>query len=553
MFKVLSRVPCSVWKHSAIVLLAAFFVGLPALAGCGKDEAADEFPGGPLLAQAPPRERPDAADLFGGVAWLNTAKPISLDDLRGRVVVLDFWTLCCINCIHTLPDLAKLEAKYPGVLVVIGVHSPKFPNEKNTASIRKAILRYRIGHPVVNDADQVIWRRYGVRSWPTLVLIDPEGREVGRTFGEGKYEVLDHYIGKLVKEYRAKKMLKENALPFALDQERSKSPLYFPGKVLADAASKRLFIADSTNNRIVITDLDGKKIAVAGTGKEGQKDGGFAQATFSDPQGMALDGNTLYVADRKNHLIRALDLKEQTVKTIAGTGEQDRDSRVQSGPPLKVGLNSPWDLLLVDKKLYIAMAGHHQIWALDFAADKIGAYAGNGREDLEDGTLALSSFAQPSGLASDGKSLFVADSEISAIRSVPLAKGLVTTIVGEGLFEFGDVNGKGDKVRLQHALGVAYRDGKLYVADTYNNKIKLIDPEQQTCSTFAGEPAGWLTDATFSEPGGLSFAGGKLYVADTNAHRIRIIDMNSRAVTTLNLQGIDPVQANHPAPKNDKR
>ena len=228
--------------------------------------------------------------------------------------------MCCINCIHTLPDLAKLEAKYPGILVVIGVHTPKFPNEKKTESIRKAVLRYQVSHPVVNDAEAIIWRRYRVQSWPTLVLIDPEGRYYGQISGEGAYDVLDEHIGKLVKEYKAKKLLNERPLRFQLARaaESGDSPLFFPGKVLADQASKRLFIADSTHHRIVITTLEGKKIAIAGTGTEGKTDGPFARAEFSDPQGMALDGDTLYVADRKNHLIRALDLKSQTVKTVAG-------------------------------------------------------------------------------------------------------------------------------------------------------------------------------------------------------------------------------------------
>lgn len=542
MIRAFARVPRGVWKKLATFGMVVLVAGLPAL-GCGKDEptAPGERPG-VALAMAGERERPDAPDLFGGIGWLNTSKPISLEDLRGRVVLLDFWTLCCINCIHVLPDLARLEAKYPGVLVVIGVHTPKFPNERNSASIRKAILRYRIAHPVVNDANHTIWRRYDVRSWPTLVLIDPDGKFYGRISGEGVFDVLDQHIGKLVKEYKGKKKLKETPIEFNLDEEQPRT-LFFPGKVLADQAGKRLFIADSTNNRIVITDLQGKKIAVAGSGKEGQKDGSFAQATFSDPQGMALDGDKLYVADRKNHLIRALDLKAQKVTTIAGTGEQDRGSRVQSGPPLKIGLNSPWDLLLHDKKMFIAMAGHHQIWALDFAKDEIGPYAGSGREDLDDGPLKRSALAQPSGLASDGKNLYVADSEISAIRAMPLdGTGEVSTVVGEGLFEFGDINGKGSKVRLQHALGVAYRDGKLYVADTYNSKIKLIDPKERTCETFAGDSPGWLADSTFNEPGGLSFAGDKLYVADTNAHRIRVIDMKTKAISTLSLQGVDPVE-----------
>ncbi len=489
-----------------------------------------------------PERRLRAPELEGGVAWLNTANPITLKDLRGKIVVLDFWTLCCINCIHVLPDLARLEAKYPNELVVIGIHSAKFENEKDTESIRKAILRYEISHPVVNDANMRIWKTFGAQSWPTLAVIDPEGYLVYADSGEGQFAALDQTIARLIKIHKAKKTLNTTPRRFELARlvESGASPLFFPGKVLADAASRRLFIADSTHHRIVITDLTGKKIAIAGTGTPGKADGAFDRASFNDPQGMALKGDTLYVADRKNHLIRALDLKARTVKTVAGIGKQGND-RDAEGPALTVGLNSPWDLLVDGNRLFIAMAGHHQIWVMNLARNRIAPYAGDGRETLRDGTLSRSCFAQPSGLASDGKMMYVADSEVSAIRAVPLGgRGDVRTIVGEGLFEFGDVDGVGDRVRLQHALGVVFVGGKLYVADTYNSKIKVLDPVTRTSTTFVGgEPAGWLAGPLFSEPGGISYAAGKLYVADTNAHRVRVVDVKTKAVSTLRLQGVD--------------
>jgi DNA-binding beta-propeller fold protein YncE len=485
--------------------------------------------------------RPFAPELDGGVAWLNTAGPLKLRDLRGKIVLLDFWALCCINCVHTLPDLARLEKKYANQLVIIGVHSAKFDNEKNTESIRKAILRYEIEHPVVNDANMAIWQAYGVQAWPTLWLIDPEGRLVGQGSGEGLYEVLDAAIGKLVATHRANKTLNERPLRFELARahEAGSSPLFFPGKVLADAAGSRLFIADSTHHRVVITDLDGKKLAVAGTGKAGWEDGPFDQAAFNDPQGMALAGDTLYVADRKNHLIRALDLKAQTVRTVAGTGKPNQD-REESGPALKVALKSPWDLYLDGGTLYIAMAGRHQIWTFDVAGGRVSAYAGSGREDLVDGPLSRAAFAQPSGVTGDGQSLYVADSEISAVRTLPAVgrRGGVSTVVGEGLFDFGDEDGAGDRVRLQHALGVTYHDGRLYVADTYNSKIKVIDPARRSCRTLVGG-AGAPKEARFNEPGGLSVAGDRLYVADTNGHRVRVVDLKTKAVSTLKLEGVE--------------
>jgi DNA-binding beta-propeller fold protein YncE len=481
-----------------------------------------------------------AIDLVGGTDWLNTDKPLTLADLKGRIVLLDFWTLCCINCIHTLPDLARLEARYPNVLVVIGIHTPKFDNEKKTASIFKAILRYDIKHPVLNDADRKIWTAYNIIQWPSLILIDPDGNARAYGRGEGNLDYMDKAIKELVKEFEPTGKLKKTPLEIKLVNEKQ-TPLCFPGKVLADAASKRLFIADSTNNRIVITDLDGKKLAIAGSGKEGLKDGKFADAQFSDPQGMCLEGDTLYVADRKNHAIRALNLKDETVKLIAGTGAKNFLGKGgTSGVATKIPLCSPWDILIHNKRMYIAMSGHHQIWVLDYVKGNVAAYAGTGNEEITDGPIKTANFAQPSGLATDGKRLFVADAEVSAIRAVPLigVPGIVTTIVGKGLFEFGDKNGVGDQVRLQHALGVNYLDGKLYVADTYNSKIKVIDPNTRACDTFVGEEG----NKTFDEPGGTSIAAGKMYVADTNNHRIRIVDMTSKEVTTLDLKGVQPVR-----------
>ena len=316
----------------AVVLLAAFFVHmLMNYAGTPTTSA---------LYAAQGKQPIAAADFPGGHDWLNTDNPIKLADLKGRIVLLDFWTLCCINCIHTLPDLAELEARYPGILVVIGVHSPKFENEKKTASIRKAVLRYNIKHPVLNDADHKLWNAYGVTSWPTLVLIDPDGNYRGYAAGEGNFELVDASIRKLMKEYKGK--LKETPIQFKLAKEKEVTSLFFPGKVLADAASNRLFIADSTNHRIVITSLGGKKIAIAGSGKEGLKDGKFAEAQFSDPQGMALDSDTLYVADRKNHAIRALNLKNETVKLVAGTGEQiDSADKARPAPPSTSASTAP--------------------------------------------------------------------------------------------------------------------------------------------------------------------------------------------------------------------
>lgn len=495
--------------------------------------------------KAKPDDRVKAPELEGGAGWLNTSGPLKLADLKGKIVVLDFWTYCCINCIHTLPDLAKLEKKYANQIVVVGVHSAKFETEKESNNIKEAILRYEISHPVVNDAKMAIWNNYGVRSWPTLAVIDPEGYYLGSLSGEGNLPVLERVIDRLIADHRAMKTLDEKPMRFDLVRYREKgdTPLFFPGKVLADAASNRLFVADSTHHRVVVSDLAGKVQLVAGDGTFGRADGPADKARFDDPQGMTLVGDTLYVADRKNHVIRTIDLKTKVVATVAGTGEQNRD-RSAAGKALETGLNSPWDVLAHNGKIFIAMAGHHQIWTLDPAAGMVAPFAGNGRENIKDGPLPASNFAQPSGLTTDGTFLYVADCETSAVRKLLLdGSGTVETLVGTGLFDFGDRDGvatetdKDKKPLLQHAIAVQYVDGLVYIADTYNSKLKTIDPKTRDLRTFL---SGEGKMAPLNEPAGLSAANGKLYVADTNGHRIQVIDIATKAVATLNLEGLTP-------------
>ena len=496
---------------------------------------ASEAPEGPI----------PAPSLDGAVAWLNVAAPISMAQLRGKVVILDFWTYGCINCMHILRDLKSLEQRFPDEIVVVGVHSPKFTNEKDTENLRRILMRYEIEHPVANDADHHIWRRYGVQAWPTRVIIDPAGNLVGSAMGEGNLTGFIDAIRTVVRVFDQRGEISRT--PLALDLERSRytdRPLLYPGKVLADEASGRLFISDSNHNRIVVADISEvaagvaaggvkplgltKVIETIGSGIQGDTDAIFSQARFLRPQGLALDGDMLYVADTENHQVRVVDFAARAVYTLA--------------PEAK--LNSPWDLALKQGILIIAMAGPHQIWVIDLLHDQAHPYAGTGNEAREDGIVASASFAQPSGLAVDGQTLFVADAESNTIRSIALPPGnLVTTLAGGDLFEFGDVDDTGERARLQHPLGVAVDGGRVFIADTYNHKIKVLDPATRKLTTLAGTGKaghvdGPATGAQFFEPGGLSIAAGTLYVADTNNHAIRTIDLETLQVSTLELQGL---------------
>ncbi|MBD3673646.1 MAG: redoxin domain-containing protein [Planctomycetaceae bacterium] len=519
-----------------------------------KPAAETEAPEAP---ENPFPDRPKAPSLEGGVGWLNTSGEIAMPDLRGKVVLLDFWTYCCINCMHVLPDLEYLEKKYGNELVVIGVHSAKFDNEQETENIREAIVRYEIAHPVINDANMTVWRKFGVRAWPTVVLIDPEGNYCGYLSGEGNREILDQVIGDLVDYHKFKGTLDQTPVDFALEKEKQKpTPLKYPGKVLTDPENDRLYISDSNHNRIVVTTLVGKLVEVIGDGQIGFTDGNYQTAQFDHPQGMELVDGILYVADTENHAIRTIDLNKKQVATLAGLGEQAR-IRVSGGPLKTTALNSPWALCHVDGTLYIAMAGPHQIWSHELGSQRIGVFSGTGSEDITDGPHDASAYAQTSGMTTDGKFIYVCDSEGSSIRKIDTdPEGKVTTVVGthdlprgRSLFEFGDVDAVGEEARLQHPLGVVYRDGMLFVADTYNHKIKQVDLKTRQLSSWLGDGKRGQSrePVRFSEPSGLALAGKKLFIADTNNHRILVADIETKAVEELELAGLEP-----PAPPQPK-
>jgi len=508
-----------------------------------------------------------APDFPKDIEWLNTDKPVSLKDLKGKIVLIDFWTYCCINCIHIIPDLKKLEGKYHNELVVIGVHSAKFLTERGTDNIRQAILRYEIEHPVANDKDFEIWNNYTAKAWPNLVLIDPKGKIIGSSTGEGVYDLFDPLISSMIGEYdKQGGIMNREQLKFALEKDKApKTLLSFPGKIAADATTSRLFITDSNNNRVLVfkTNDKGDEVIVEqviGSGKEGNKDGSFTESEFFRPQGIAFSQDKLYIADTENHLIREIDLNTKIVKTIAGLGYQSKEYGFIQGKGLETALNSPWDLIVLNDALYIAMAGPHQLWKMDLKTGDIMTYAGSGRENIIDGAFEDAALAQPSGITTDGLKLYFADSEVSAVRTADLkSNGKIHTIVGQGLFEFGDIDGTGDRVRLQHPLGIVYNpnDMLLYVADTYNSKIKVIDPKTRESKTYSGTGLAGsrdgISEAQFNEPSGLTIVNGKIYVTDTNNGLLRVVDMNTKEVRTVKITNPDMLGKSMMSNKKQKK
>jgi sugar lactone lactonase YvrE len=544
-------------SHTVRTALIAIALAIAGAAAGGLGRAADdaELAGWARdLVAKNAAKRIDAPDFGAGHAWLNVARPLTrAKDLAGKVVVMDFWCYCCINCMHILPDLDFLERKYAGqAFAVVGVHSAKFQNEKDADRVREAVVRYEIRHPVVVDDDFGIWNAYGARGWPHLVVVGPTGHLLAVMGGEGHRAELDAIVGAALAQYGATPgVLDARPLPIALERARRPGePLAFPGKVAVDAAAGRLYVSDSNHHRIVETDLDGRFLRAFGDGTRGFVDGPAATARFDRPQGLAVDGGVLWVADTENHALRRVTLADGGVTTAAGTGRQGYDHD-RSGPGREIDLSSPWDVLPIGGALYVAMAGNHQLWRYDPATGRVGPFAGDGSERKLDAARPRdAAFAQPSGLAWDGTWLYVADSESSSIRRVRLPDGPVETLAGgdadpTNLFAFGLVDGRGDGARLQHPLGVLVVDGRLWVADTYNHALRTIDPATGAVTTAFGDGTAGDAEAParFREPAGLAAAGGRLYVADTNNHRIRVVDLATRAVRTLPRTSIPLPQA----------
>ena len=565
-------------------LLAAVSLFFPAwLAGpqggylAAQEEAAGSGPRAEMLRQELRKhiekmdkvaDRLKAPDFPKGKEWFNSPS-LSLErELRGKIVVLDFWTYCCINCIHVLPDLAWLEHRFSGYPVAfVGVHSAKFDNEKVSENIRQAVLRYEIAHPVINDDEMKMWRGIGVRSWPSIALVGPRGNLLLLVAGEGQRDVLEAAISATLDFYPADSF-RHDPIPVQLESRKNpvKSPLRFPGKLAIDTPGKRLFISDSNNHRIVVTDLQGKFIESIGSGRVGLRDGGYADARFNRLQGLAVDGDRLYVADSENHALRVVDLSAKTVSTLAGDGVQGRDY-IGGGKGRTQQLSTPWDVTADSSRVYIAMAGTHQIWTYDKKKGTVKNFSGTGREQNSNAPdRLLAAWAQPSGLSIGRGKLYIADSESSTVRAIDLKSGATSTLVGgedaepRNLFAFGDVDGVGEKARLQHDLGVLWLEAsaRVAVADTYNHRLKLLDPAKNRVARWIGSGKPGLRDgkgleAQFSEPSGFALApGGKqLFIADTNNHAIRIADLETLEVSTLKLQGV-PAPLSPLAPRSQR-
>ncbi|MDX6255979.1 MAG: hypothetical protein QOJ11_2313 [Frankiales bacterium] len=460
-----------------------------------------------------------APELYGAGGWINTEGPLTLAGLRGRIVLLDFWTFCCVNCLHVIDELREIEQRYADVLVVIGVHSPKFAHEADHAALVAAVDRYEVDHPVLDDPGLVTWNQYAVRAWPTLAVVDPEGYVVAQMSGEGHGHGLAALLDELIAEHSAKGTLRRGGDSYFLPPAEPVSALRFPAKV-AVLPSGELLVGDARNHSLAVIDPDDLSTVVRRIGSEqrGRSDGPLSEAEFAEPQGVLVlpasvaeaVGYDVVVADTANHLLRGVSLATGFVSTVAGTGAQWRPGSPVAGPALQVDLSTPWDLAWFGDAVVVAMAGTHQLWTFDPLSRKASVLAGTTSEGLRDGPVATAWMAQPSGLAVDGDTLWIADSETSALRT--LRGGELTTVVGQGLFDFGHRDGPAADALFQHPLGVCVLpDGSVVVCDTYNNAIRRYDPVSGEVTTLA---------VGVAEPSGAVVVAGQLVVVESAAHRL---------------------------------
>lgn len=461
--------------------------------------------------------RPLLPEFPGALHWVNRRERLRLADWRGQIVLVVFWNASSVSSANMLGELRQLEKKLPGAFVSVCVHTPRYASQQSDAAVLKGAHRNRLRAPVANDSEWLAWKQFAVPAWPTTLLIDANGGLAARLVGEGRSQEIEDAIVQLRDEMHADTSAMAPPAPAPVRDVRAEpaSPLAFPAHALATRT--RLFVSDTGHHRILECSHDGRVLRQFGSGTPGSWDGQLAACGFQLPQGLAIDNDTLYVADAGNHCVRRVRLDAGEVETVLGSGRPAYSNVEEQGGGLRAAINAPHAVAVEGGALYVAASGQHQILRIDLQHQRVETVAGDGRSDVRDGIGGQSSLSQPIALASMPGQLLVADAGGNAIRRLRFADLALTTLVGSSPWEPGRHDGAGRKVRLAYPGGVAAGDNRVYVADTCNDRLCVLDP-------YSGEMSTLQFDYPLHEPQGLSFAAGSLWVADRNDHAILRLD-----------------------------
>ncbi len=481
--------------------------------------------------------------------WFNVSRPLEASDLKDRIVLLDFWTYACVNCVQVSQEIKKIEEQFGSKLLVIGVHSGKFDNEKDLAEIKKAIIRNDITHPVVNDPDFRIWNSFSINAWPSLVLINPRGKIEKVYVGESESMEVKSGIKKLISKFKYE--VNRDPLPIVLEKNTVVSNvLEFPTKLEYGAdftyksrSAPAIFISNTGKNNIIVTSLSGDIILKIGSGIRGLQDGSFDSAAFNSPQGLLYRAGKLYVADSGNHALRQIDFKSGKVTTLIGSGQ--KGSVILSAAEVSDGksfdLASPTDIEFFPNydNIAIANSGTDQILNYNISKEWVSVLAGDGSQGIMDGKYPNNILAQTSDMSVYNRKLYFTDSESSSLRVMDEA-GEVKTLIGKDLFKFGRKNGGKQEALMQHPMGLMVDDTGAYISDSFNHIIRRYDLSSGQISTLVGgkkrgDNLGSGSATEFDQPEGIISVLNNFYVVDSNNNRIVILNRGNFNSTILDV------------------
>ena len=472
-------------------------------------------------------------------SWLNSDRPLTQDDLRGRVLVLHFWSRNCIECVESAAAISQIEAENQGKLSVIGIFSPKLDAEKERQVAASLLHRRGLRQLTALDKDFRVWREFSVRDWPTTMLIDPLGHIFARYSGKIDLRKFRGDLERLLSTFPKPRV--DPPLPYRFivgPESELASVMRFPAKVSGENGV--LWVADSANHRVLgMDEYSGKILHVIGEGIPGLKDGDFRQARFRYPRGILAHKGRIFVSDTGNHALRRIDLGRRQVVRVAGTGVRGLWSEFQRGKALETPLDTPLDLALAPagKNIYVSMAGPHQIWSFDPDRGELARAWGNGKEGSEDGPNPMVEFMQPTGMVAVGKEFYLTDAIANSLRRIG-KDGAVKTLIGGELSSFGFSDGGIDRGTMQSPEAVGQELGGLVLADALNHAIRFYDSEKRSLSTLVGGQGPGHADGSFAEarlfePSGIYSHGGKVFIADSGNHAIRVMNRRGRRLSTL--------------------